>query len=96
MDIICINDNFESEKLIYFKKYGVIVPKKNKIYTIRKIINHTIGVKGLLLHEIINPKIPANIISIGDVLIEPTWNINRFSTLNGDKITKQEYVEMEK
>lgn len=98
MEIVCINDVFSIEKIEYFRKYNILLPKKDKLYTIRKIINHSCGKKGILLHEIINKKIPSYIISLGNVYIEPTWDIKRFSTLLGNEINLKEieYVEMEK
>ena len=97
-EIICIDDNFNSDVISYFAQFGIIMPKLNKIYSIRKIVNHANGKKGILLNEIINNKVPTFIISVGMQQIEPTWNIKRFTTLDGNKIEEKniKYVEMEK
>lgn len=88
MEIICINDNFPNDYLEFYKKFGVEIPKKNNIYTIRDKITHITGDIGLLLNEIINPLVPINT-SFGVMNREVTWNINRFTTLMGLELTKE-------
>ena len=88
MEIICINDNFPSDFLEFYRKFGVEIPKKGSIYTIRDKITHITGDVGLLLNEIINPLVPINT-SFGVMNREVTWNINRFTTLMGLELTKE-------
>lgn len=83
-DIICIDGNFKSDFLDFYEKHGVITPKQDKIYTIRAVIINSNGKTGLLLEELVNPKVPFKSPALGDVWNEPNWDINRFRTLNGE------------
>lgn len=88
MDIICTNDVFSSDKTSYFKKNGIETPTKDSLYTIRNVIVNSNGKTGLLLEEIVNPRIPIlHPLFPGEItMIEPNWDIKRFSTLLGDSL----------
>lgn len=88
MDIICIDDKFPAEVLEFYKIHGVVTPKKDSIYTIRDKIRHFTGDVGLLLDQIINPPVPVQT-AFGIINREVTWNIKRFTTLDGKKITEE-------
>jgi hypothetical protein len=88
MEIICIDDKFPSDALEFYRKFGVEIPKKSSIYTIRDKITHITGDVGLLLNEIVNPLVPINT-SFGVMNREVTWNIKRFTTLLGLELTKE-------
>lgn len=96
MDIICINSSFSQEQLQFWAIHGVVHPEQDKMYTIREVIKHSHGETGVLLEEIVNPKIPVkhNILKI--IQREPTWNIHRFRMLNGDMINKETVSEFQK
>lgn len=72
MEVICIDGTFKKEELEFYAIYGVITPKKDVIYSIRKIRNDR-GTKGLLLNEIINPEVPIKTMMGGVIYIEPSW-----------------------
>lgn len=92
MEVICINGTFKKEELEFYATHGVVIPKKDVIYSIRKIRNDR-GTKGLLLNEIINPEVPIKTMMGGLLYIEPSWHVRRFSTLLGDKIEVEEQIE---
>ena len=58
MDILCINDKFSTDVLEFYKVHKVVTPKKDSFYVIRNTIRHTTGEIGILLEEMINPKVP--------------------------------------
>jgi hypothetical protein len=88
MDIICIDDKFAPEILEFYRIHGVVTPKKDSIYTIRDKIRHFTGDVGLLLDQIVNPPVPVQT-PFGVMNREVTWNIKRFTTLNGSKISEE-------
>jgi len=90
MDIICVNATFPHEWVLLYKKYNVVTPELNKIYSIREVIHHTTGKTGIKLNEIINPKVPEPHPVLGSIMMEPSWNLTRFRTLAGDTIKKEE------
>jgi hypothetical protein len=47
MDIICINDLFESEKLAFYEQHGIITPQKDNL--LNEIINKEIPIKHKIL-----------------------------------------------
>lgn len=99
MDVICIDGQFSEEAKKFYLEHGVVWPTQDKMYTIREVVNTTIGETGLLLVELVNPKVPIVHPILGQVSYEPNWNIKRFSTLMGDAITKEtlsETIKMEK
>jgi hypothetical protein len=51
--VICIDDHFEDVKTNPYKKSDITLPEKDKIYTIRKVVNTQYGV-GVRLKEITN------------------------------------------
>lgn len=94
MEVICINGTFSQDFLLYYKEHGVEVPRENLIYSIREVVNHTNGQTGVRLDQIKNPEIPDFHTILGNILIEPTFNIKRFAKLNGGEITKEEIKEI--
>jgi hypothetical protein len=94
-DIICTNDKFAPEVLAIYAKFGVVIPKKDTIYTVRQVKKHTTGDTGLLLNELVNPDVPVKHPIMGEVWFEPTFNINRFATLAGMPVKKEELENVE-
>lgn len=87
MDVLCVNGKFSVDFIEFYKKYGVIVPIQDSIYTIRDvIINFDKGV-GLLLEELVNPKVPIFHPLLQEwIEMEPNWDINRFATLSSNPL----------
>lgn len=88
-EVICFDGKFASDKLAYYKQYGVSrVPIQESIYNIRAVITNSNGKKGFLLEEIINPAIPitGHPYIPGTVLIEPNFSVYRFTDLEGNSI----------
>ena len=83
-EIICVDGNFTPEALRFYAEHGVIPPEQDKIYNIRAVIINSNGKKGLLLEELVNPKVPFISPALGEVMNEPNWDINRFRTLSGE------------
>lgn len=94
MDVICVNDVFPPQVVEYYNKYGITKPVKDKMYTVRTVVHHTTNETGITLEEIVNPKAPNNHPVLGMVMSEPTFHINRFSTLSGLPLKKEE-IEVE-
>lgn len=85
MEVICIDDKFDQRSVDLIPKR----PIKDKIYNIREIIKTSDGRIGVLLEEIINQPIEMQ----PGHYAEPRFNINRFSHLSGDFISKEEITE---
>lgn len=96
MEVICINDYFGQEVLNFYAKFGVKTPKENKNYFIRDVLKTVNGKTAILLEEILNPKVPINHHILGQVEVEPNWDIARFVKLNGEEISKEEINEISK
>ena len=93
MEVICINGTFDKEVKDFFDAFGVVTPEQDSIYSIRETINHSKGLCGVRLHEIKNPKVPQFHSILGKILIEPSFSIDRFRTLNGDIVTEEAIKE---
>ena len=91
MEIICINDIFTQEQIEKIPNR----PKQNSLYSIREIIYYQeLQETGFLLNEIHNPYLPHNKMGI-DCTFEPTFNSKRFTTLNGESITKEHIKQLQ-
>ena len=86
IEIICIDASFSSEALKFYDEFGVVTPEQDKLYTIRDVIINSNGKTGVLLEEIVNPKVPFKHPILGDAWNEPNWDINRFRTLQGESV----------
>ncbi len=93
MEVICVNDVFPADYQAKYREYGVTTPKKDVLYTVRAVQTHTTGQTGILLNEVVNNPIPVPHPVLGQVMMEPTWNITRFATLLGQPLKKEELVE---
>lgn len=89
MDVICVDGKFSEDAKVFYTKHGVVWPEQEKMYTIRDVIKNTNGDTGLLLEELVNPKVPILHPILGSVQYEPNWNVERFRTLQGETITKE-------
>jgi len=98
MEVIYINDTYTTPVLAFYAKYGIKRPALNKVLTIREIIKPS-GKEGhgILLQEVINPKVEiVHPILQQKVMIEPNFNINRFTDLQGNVLTKKMIEEYDK
>ena len=92
-EIICVNASFGSDALEVYKKYGVITPEQDKLYTIRDVIRNSNGETGLLLEELVNPKIP-DVHSVGMIKsMEPNFHHKRFVALDGTELNLMEILQ---
>lgn len=87
MEIICINDQFSDEQ----KKIIPNRPVRDKIYTVRDVVQSAMGT-GLLLNEIHNPNTGWTMRNGMKFNFEPNFAVNRFATLSQEPLT----VEMVK
>jgi hypothetical protein len=94
LDIICINDEFTNEQLAFWREHNIAHPVKDNFYTVRYAIKHSTGDIGFLLNEIINPKVPIKHPVLGTIMIEPTFNYNRFAKINGTTLTIEDAREI--
>jgi len=95
-EIICIDGNFSSKQLEFYKQHGVAIPEQDKMYNIRTVINNSNGRAGILLEEIKNPTIPFKHPILGITYNEPNWYINRFRNLDQTEIDKEQITEIVK
>ena len=89
MEVICINDSFHPESIAIIPNR----PVKGKIYSFRKVFRIPDGRTAVWLNEVTNPDQPMETFSIV-AMGEPSFNIDRFSTLNGDPQTKEKISEL--
>jgi hypothetical protein len=96
-DVICINNTFSSDVLYYYSKYGIKIPEKDKIYSIRTKQKHINGDWGVTLNEINNPKVPGDNILTANSMVDVTFNLKRFTDLLGNPLLaeKDEMFEPE-
>jgi hypothetical protein len=92
MDVICINDTYSDDWLLWALENNVKHPIKDKIYTMRDWKRHSNGGVGIYLNEINNPVV--NDSFLFGISIEPSFNINRFRTLLNEpvKIEQENYI----
>lgn len=95
MNVICTNDTYPSQILEKWHQYGVSYPIKDKIYTIRTCQRHSNGKIGIRVEEIINPSIPVKHYILGQIIIEPTFDISRFASLSGEVLTNEVLEQIE-
>lgn len=94
MEILCVNGRFPAPVLAFYAEFGVQTPRQDTLYTIRQVKRHTNGETGVLLAEIQNPDVPVAHPVLGEVRFEPTFNINRFRTLNDEPVRKEALEEV--
>lgn len=99
MEVLCHNGKFSPQVLEFYKLNGISYPTEGKIYGIREVrreygkVDNEDNV-GILLDEILNPKVDTYHPVLGTIKIEPSFSIKRFSTLHGDAITKETLSEI--
>lgn len=86
MEIICNDDSVQPEVRAMFD-YWI---EEGKMYNPIRQIKRSDGQIGLILEECPNKKLP-HPSGLGE--FEPSYNIKRFNTLNGDPLTKETVEE---
>ena len=92
MDIICINDYFSPEARQVYEQYGVVTPQQDVYYSVREVVTTRYGT-GLLLNELVNPKMYCHNIEEVEMWAEPNFKISRFQTIDGSEITEEQLNE---
>lgn len=95
-EVICVDGSFPSDYLSFYREHGVTTPVEGKMYSFREIIKNTRGTIGVLLNEIVNPKVPDPHPILGNTMREPDWKIERFSNLDGSELTREQAIEIER
>lgn len=96
-EVIFINDKFSPTWETYFSRYNIKKPILNSLYTIRQIVNHTKGEKGLLLNELWNNETPKISPLSGEKGFgEQDWAVSRFSDLRGFPLNEEELRELQR
>lgn len=85
MTVICINGEFTQLARQVYEKYGVVTPQEGVLYNIREVVNTRYG-KGLLLKELVNPKMYCYNIGEVEMWAEVNWKISRFTNVDGTEI----------
>lgn len=88
MEIICINDLFSPEARQVYEQYGIVTPQEGVYYSVRSVITTRFGT-GLLLNELVNPKMYCHNIDEVEMWAEPNFKISRFQTIDGQVLTEE-------
>lgn len=89
MTVICINGEFTQLAREIYEKYGVVTPQEGVLYNIREVVNTRYGI-GLLLEELVNPKMYCHNIGEVEMWAEPNFKISRFTNVDGTEINTEE------
>jgi len=96
-DVICINNTFSSDVLAIYAQYGVKIPEKDTVYTIRTKQVHSNGQCGITLNELNNPKVPGDNLLTSSFMVDVTFHVRRFTDLLGNPLkVKEEEIELVK
>lgn len=90
--VVCINDQFSQEAREVYEKYGIVTPREGVYYNIREVVTTRYGV-GLLLEELVNPKMYCHNIGEVEMWAEPNFKISRFTNLDGTKLNVEQLKE---
>jgi hypothetical protein len=93
MEVLCINEKYPRETLVFWEIHGVSFPFEDKMYNIRDAVRHFDGSTGLRVEEIVNPTVPIVHPVLGKINYEPTFDTKRFVKLSGEPLTKEEVEE---
>jgi hypothetical protein len=86
-NILCANDQFAEEWLVYFRRNGILTPIAGEVYTVRKIVRFPFGPWGVLLNELTNAATPRISPTTGvHGTSEQAWSVDRFTDLNGEPL----------
>lgn len=88
-EIICINDLFSPEARQVYEQYGIVTPREEVYYSVRSVITTRFGT-GLLLNELVNPKMYCHNIGEVEMWAEPNWAVSRFRNIDGTEINVEQ------
>lgn len=88
-NIICIDDRFSPEARQVYEQYGIVTPQEGVLYNIREVVTTRYG-KGLLLEELVNPKMYCHNIGEVEMWAEPNFKISRFTNVDGSEINLEQ------
>lgn len=88
-DLVCINDTFSPEARQVYEKYGVVTPQQDVYYSVREVVITRYGT-GLLLNELVNPKMYCHNIGEVEMWAEPNFKISRFRNSDGTEINVEQ------
>lgn len=94
MDLICINDTYNLEVLVFFSKNNIKYPKKDEMVEFLRSVKSTInGKTGIVVKPYENQWVTIMHPTGIEGKIEQSFNIERFAKLNGDLVTEEEVKE---
>lgn len=93
MDLICINDLFSPEARQVYEQYGIVTPQQDVMYTVREVVITRYGT-GLLLNELVNPKMYCHNIGEVEMWAEPNFKISRFTNVDGTEINIEQLNQL--
>lgn len=85
MEIICINDLFSPEARQVYEQYGIVTPYLDGVYSVREVVTTRYGT-GLLLNELVNPKMYCYNIGEVEMWAEVNFKVSRFRNIDGTEI----------
>lgn len=94
MDLICINDYFSPEARQVYEEYGIVTPYLNGVYSVREVVITRYGT-GLLLNELVNPKMYCYNIGEVEMWGEVNWAVSRFRNIDGTEINVEQLKQKE-
>jgi len=89
MTVICINGEFAQLARQIYEQYGIVTPQEGVLYNIREVVTTRYG-KGLLLEELVNPKMYCHNIGEVEMWAEPNFKISRFTNVDGSEINLEQ------
>lgn len=88
-EVKCINDLFSQEARQVYEQYGVVTPYLDNVYSVREVVITRVGT-GLLLNELVNPKMWIYGEGENAMFAEPNFSVNRFRNLDGTEINVEQ------
>ena len=88
MKVVCVNDLFPPEWVLYFAQHEIEAPLEGQTYTVRDLVKYPVGEPGLLLEELKNKPTPRISPTTGmQGMAEQAWGMSRFTDEQGKPIT---------
>lgn len=89
--VICIDDSIRPDRAVFVHYNYPMWVRKDAKYTIRNIVENDGIVTGVLLEELINPKIYITLLKRES---EPAFRLDRFRELEDDREAVEELEEV--
>lgn len=93
-EYLCVDGVFSPDAMEFYAKFGVTVPKQDKLYTPRNISRNSEGNWEILVNEIVNPLVPIKHAILNVTEKEPAWAIKRFKNLDMTDISIEQIQEL--